>query len=170
MINAIRYALVVCVCLMLPSLSIASDVTKRLELLRENGVWFYSKYGADTADTQWQLMVHGENSFTDVLSVTNLETGELIYSMTHERLGTDKFVELDVISVLEYENPVLAVTWTRGVHGEQIYLIDPAISNGDVLAYFTSFWPISYSIDGLQITFELSDGKSQRKRSVWLKK
>lgn len=149
------------------SLSVASELDEKFRILNESNVLYYSEYAADIVKVPWKILVYGSDMKMDTLSVTNSETGARLFSLHHELLGTDKFVSLEVLDLPAYENPVMAVKWTRGAHGEKIYLIDPGLEGDGVLRYYTSFWPIRYEITGGQIILEVSDSKNMTKLIRW---
>jgi len=167
MINAARLLAVMGVLLLISPHASADGVERRLLSLKQNGVTFYQEYNSERAEIPWRILVHRESPHEEVLSVSNLEDGQRNFQHFQDLNGTDRFISLEVVDLAEYENPVIVALWSRGVHGEQIYVFDPSLKSKFMLAHHISNWPIGFKeMDG-RLVFEITKSNNDVRQIIW---
>lgn len=117
----------------------------------------YFQSGIEISDgPYWSVMVLSYPDETRVL-VKDEETETVLFDHLLASEGLDKFLTLQLAEIFEYPAPILVLRFTRGVHGEQIYLLDPRKPAQSVLYHHTFSWPVEINTGPNAITFILHE-------------
>ncbi len=133
----------VMVVILLPYGVVFSDPSKQLfSLLEQHGVDYVRTVESGDGKYEWQLVVHHHQGELR-LSVFDQVTRALIYQYA-ELDQSDRFIQEELVALPYYSSPLIVTIWKRGVHGEQLILLDPL--KKDVLYHVTSAWPLTTSV------------------------
>lgn len=132
-----------------------------LSVIADQGIVHYQQIFTNNADAPWKILIAKRETET-YLTVTNADNGQQLIEYIPALDGLDHFVALHIVDIPTYEHPLLLTVWTRGVHGEKIALLDPALKEDALLFHRNFAWPIEFSIgaDGLALTFSENKNSS----------
>jgi len=117
----------------------------------------YFQSGIETSNgSYWSILALSHPDETRIL-VKNEETGAVFFDHPLPSGGLDKFLTLHLVEIFDHPNPILILRFTRGVHGEQIYLLDPANPSQPSLYHRTFSWPVEIDTGQDAITFILHE-------------
>jgi len=142
-----------------------SHAITRDQFLKEfldQGVLHFENYAPETAKQPWTILVYRDD--VDVtLSVNEAKTNKELISYSNDYGFSDNFISLEVVTLGNSPNPVILSIWQRGVHGQRLVILDPALGDEGVVFDRTSSWPISFDVSEERVNITVTEERTEIK-------